>query len=139
MTSLEALSHTRRADNGEVKAMAKSELKCMAEALYHEARGETFEGILAVKKVILNRVDDRRWPNTVCGVVYQPMQFSFANGGKPAVTDIMAWEGAVRIANRKSSGRFYMATHYFNPRAAMPSWARKLTFIQTIGNHDFYR
>ncbi len=53
--------------------------KCLADNLYHEARGESLAGIKAVASVVLNRVASKRWPNSICKVVYQRKQFSWAN------------------------------------------------------------
>jgi spore germination cell wall hydrolase CwlJ-like protein len=120
---------------------SQKEQRCLTEALYHEARGEVDEGIVAVKKVILNRVLDPRWPNTVCGVVYQPYQFSYANEEIPKITDWSSYHRVKAIAEvpYNSIDSSYKATHYLNPKKADPSWTSKLEFVGTIGNHDFYK
>jgi N-acetylmuramoyl-L-alanine amidase len=127
-----------------VKAAQYSEkgIRCMTEALYHEARGEPVAGALAVKKVILNRVSDSRWPNTICDVIYQPKQFSYANTGiLPKVDNWFEYDRAEYIARlvHETDANFYGATHYFNYKLANPSWAKKLTFIKRIGDHVFYK
>ena len=60
------------------------ELHCLAGAVYFEARGEPLEGQLAVAQVIVNRAEDRRFPSSYCGVVYQRSQFSFVKGEEEA-------------------------------------------------------
>lgn len=123
--------------------------KCLTEALYFEARGEGLAGQIAVAEVILNRVDSRRYPNSVCGVVRQgaenlnACQFSYNCDGKPeVVADKRAWARAGRIARRMIDGRerelTLNATHYHNGDVS-PRWARRLVRTARIGDHTFYR
>ncbi|MGG7567607.1 cell wall hydrolase [Rhodovulum sp. DZ06] len=123
--------------------------KCLTEALYFEARGEGLAGQIAVAEVILNRVDSRRYPNSVCGVVRQgaenlnACQFSYNCDGKPErVADRRAWNRAGRIARRMIDGRerelTLNATHYHNTDVS-PRWARRLVRTARIGEHTFYR
>lgn len=123
--------------------------QCLTEALYFEARGEGLAGQIAVAEVILNRVDSRRFPNSVCGVVRQgaeqlnACQFSYNCDGKPEViADSAAWARAGRIARRMLDGRpralTLEATHYHNTEVN-PRWARKLVQTARIGEHIFYR
>ena len=121
---------------------SNKDVRCMTEAIYFEARGEPVAGAIAVKKVILNRVADSRWPDNICDVVYQPKQFSYANTGVlPKVKDWHEYDRAEYIARlvHEDDANFYGATYYFNPRLARPSWAKEMTFIKRIGNHDFYK
>jgi N-acetylmuramoyl-L-alanine amidase len=118
------------------------EEKCLASAIFYEARSESFEGQLAVAKVILNRVESGRFARSICGVVVQPGQFSFVRGGAIPAVSLKSndWREALaiaRIAQAKlhpsSAGNalFFHATHV-NPR-----W--RLTRVASIGNHVFYR
>jgi spore germination cell wall hydrolase CwlJ-like protein len=111
---------------------------CMADALYHEARGEIEEGILAVKDVILNRVKSDKWPNTVCGVVRQDSQFSFVKEDLPT-NNPHRWMMMLEEAGGSRHSKYPNATHYFNPSKVNPSWAKKLKKLGTIGNHVFYK
>jgi len=79
------------------KVSADKEIHCLADAIYHEARGEGIEGMSAVASVIMNRVKDRRWPNSVCKVVYQKGQFEALFLWKPA-DESHAYNRAHRIA-----------------------------------------
>lgn len=118
------------------------EEKCLASAIFYEARSEPFEGQLAVAQVILNRVQSGRFAETICGVVLQRSQFSFVRGG--AIPKISAgskdWREAVaiaRIAQAKlhpsaaANALFFHATH------VNPKW--RLSRVASIGNHIFYR
>ncbi|MSU90101.1 cell wall hydrolase [Rhodobacteraceae bacterium 2CG4] len=125
------------------------EWACLTEALYFEARGESLKGQLAVAEVILNRVDSRRYPDSVCGVISQgeqrrdACQFSFRCDGKPETfSEKRAYERVGKIARLMLDGRDRAltsgATHY-HTTAVKPSWARRLTRTAQIGRHLFYR
>jgi N-acetylmuramoyl-L-alanine amidase len=118
------------------------EEKCLASAIFYEARSESFEGQLAVAQVILNRVQSGRFARSICGVVLQPSQFSFVRGGAiPAISKASKdWREALaiaRIAQAKlhpssaDNALFFHATH------VSPKW--RLNRVASIGNHIFYR
>ena len=121
---------------------------CMAAAVYYEARGESRNGQLAVAQVVMNRVDSSRYPNTVCGVVFQGKdkrnrcQFSFACDGKPErPRPGKAWNQALDIAKRFEAGERYAkvaeATHY-HADYVRPRWSRSMRRISKIGRHIFF-
>jgi len=126
------------------------EQRCLAEAVYFEARSEPAAGQAAVAQVVLNRVKSGLYPATVCGVVYQnrhrhnACQFSFACEGKRLVTnETVAWRQAVQIARAVYEGQTYVAevggaTHY-HADYVRPRWARKLKKNDVIGRHIFYQ
>jgi N-acetylmuramoyl-L-alanine amidase len=119
-----------------------NEEKCLASAIFYEARSESFEGQLAIAQVILNRVESGRFASSICGVVLQPGQFSFIRGGAiPAINKgSKDWREALaiaRIAQAKlhrsdvNDALFFHATH------VSPKW--RLNRVASIGNHVFYR
>lgn len=123
--------------------------QCLAEALYFEARGESLTGQVAVAEVILNRVDDGAYPDSVCGVVRQghdsegPCQFSFYCDGKPEhVNNRDLFERIGKIAWVMLQGKPRIltgqATH-FHAASVSPRWARKMVRTAQIGDHIFYR
>ena len=125
------------------------DLKCLATAIYFEARGESEFGQEAVAQVILNRERSSRYPDTVCEVVYQNAgqrnrcQFSFACDGKPDVpTEPAAWRKATRIAAaalRQPSRIWALASAtLYHADYVDPSWAPKVTLVSSIGRHLFY-
>jgi spore germination cell wall hydrolase CwlJ-like protein len=126
------------------------EKRCLAEAIYFEARSEPEEGQAAVAQVVLNRVKSGLYPSTICGVVYQnrqhyhACQFSFACEGRSLrVTEQESWSTAVRIANEVTEGKTYLAdvggsTHY-HANYVRPGWARRLEKMDVIGHHIFYK
>jgi spore germination cell wall hydrolase CwlJ-like protein len=126
--------------------------KCLADAIYFEARGEPVRGQMAVAQVVINRVFSGYYPNNVCGVVYQSTrrhrhlrcQFSFTCDGIPdRVTEPDAWERAKRLARDALDGNFWLndigkATHY-HARWVHPWWVREMRRLDRIGVHTFYR
>jgi hypothetical protein len=124
--------------------------KCLAEAIYFEARGEAVRGQMAVAQVILNRAFSGKYPNTVCGVVYQnahrhlACQFTFACDGKPdVVREPDMWERAKTISTEMLDGKLWLpevgkATHY-HAYWVRPGWVREMTKMHKLGVHTFYR
>ena len=131
------------------KGLAKAQ-KCLAEAIYFEARGEAVRGQIAVAQVVLNRAFSGKYPNSVCGVVYQNAsrhlrcQFTFACDGRPEVVrEPDAMERAKKIAKESLDGLLWLpevgkATHY-HAYWVRPSWVREMTKLQRLGVHTFYR
>jgi hypothetical protein len=130
-------------------ALAKAE-KCLANAVYFEARGESVRGQIAVAQVVMNRVFSPFYPNDVCGVVYQNTnrhlgcQFTFACDGIPdVVSEPDAWARAQRIAHDMLGGKLWMpavakATHY-HAYWVHPDWVNEMKKIYKLGVHAFYR
>ncbi|WP_405405785.1 cell wall hydrolase [Paracoccus sp. Ld10] len=122
--------------------ITRADLDCMAEALYHEARGEGRQGQMAVAEVILNRVDSGAFPRTVCGVINQPSQFSYTIGGAKPIRNKAAYLRAQDIAADALSGAPRQLTGgatYFHTPAVSPSWSRRFQRTVQIGSHIFYR
>jgi hypothetical protein len=131
------------------KAREKAE-KCLANAVYFEARSEPVKGQIAVAQVVMNRVFSPFYPDTVCGVVYQnanrrlSCQFTFACDGIPdVVTEPDAWARAKRIARDMLDGKLWMpevakSTHY-HAYWVHPDWVREMRKIYRLGVHTFYR
>ncbi len=131
-------------------AKAASEQRCLAQAIYFEARSEPEEGQAAVAQVVLNRAMSGLYPSSVCAVVFQNQQrrnacqFSFACEGKALrVTESESWASAVRIAREVTEGSAYVSdvggsTHY-HANYVRPFWARTLTKMDVIGHHVFYK
>ncbi len=126
------------------------EMRCMATAIYFEARDEPVRGQLAVAQVIMNRIRSPFYPKTVCGVVYQGernrtgCQFSFTCTGKHnAVKEKEEWATAVKLAKQVIAGQVWIdevgyATHY-HATYVHPSWRYELDKVAQIGGHIFYK
>ncbi|HEU4704941.1 MAG TPA: cell wall hydrolase [Sphingomicrobium sp.] len=120
--------------------------QCIAVAVYHEARGESLDGQLAVAKVIMNRALSGKYPGSWCGVVKQPWQFSFVNprtGQLPSVDEgSAAWRkalGVTRLAINNAVPTLTPDVLWYHADYVAPSWGRRLSFVQKIGTHIFYR
>lgn len=118
------------------------EMRCLAGAIYFEARGESLAGQLAVGRVIVNRASSGRFPASYCGVVYQPSQFSFVRGrSMPAVrAGSAAWREAIAVARIADEGSWKSEATgalYFHAARVSPSW--RLTRLARVDNHVFYR
>ncbi|GLK44363.1 MULTISPECIES: cell wall hydrolase [Novosphingobium] len=119
------------------------DMRCLAGAIYFEARGESLEGQLAVGRVIVNRTKSGRFPTSYCGVVYQPSQFSFIRGrSMPAVRENSpSWQEAVAIAQIAEDGAWKSKAKgalFFHAKRVSPRWS-KLTKLAQVDNHIFYR
>ena len=131
------------------KSRAKSE-KCLAEAIYFEARGEAVRGQIAVAQVVMNRAFSGYYPNTVCGVVYQnkyrhmACQFTFACDNNPdVIREPDMWERAKKIAKAMLDGQIWLpevgkSTHY-HAYYVHPSWVAEMNKMYKFGVHTFYR
>ncbi len=124
--------------------------KCLANAVYFEARGEPVRGQIAVAQVVMNRVFSGYYPDNVCGVVYQNAnrrnrcQFSFACDRHPdRVREPEAYDRAEEIARETLDGKLWLAdvgkaTHY-HAYWVRPRWVREMSKLYKIGVHTFYR
>jgi len=131
------------------KARAKSE-KCLAEAVYFEARGEAVRVQIAVAQVVMNRTFSGFYPNTVCGVVYQnkhrhyACQFTFAcDNVADVVREPDMWDRARKIAKAMLDGQLWLpevakSTHY-HAYWVHPSWVSEMKKMYKFGVHTFYR
>lgn len=128
----------------DASAALSEEMRCLAGAVYFEARGEPLAGQLAVAQVIINRSEDSRFPGSYCGVVAQPGQFSFMRGSRmPAIrTNTAAWSRAVAIAEIADKGMWQSEAGeavFFHARYVSPGWSRTKTRLAQIDTHIFYR
>ena len=124
--------------------------KCLATAIYFEARGEPVRGQMAVGQVVLNRVQSRFYPNNVCGVVFEgkhrrnKCQFSFAcDGHAERIRQPAFWTLAKDLSKKIIDGDVWLddvghATHY-HATYVSPRWIRDMRKIKRIGRHIFYR
>ena len=146
----DAFPHTRESLARMPVARGGRQWRCLTEALYFEARGETVKGQFAVAEVILNRVDSPRFPNTVCAVVEQGVdrgrfqcQFTYNCDGKAErIGDMAAWRQVGKVARIMLDGEPRILTRgatYYHASRVTPDWARSFTRTAVIGDHLFYR
>ena len=115
-----------------------SDIQLMARAINGEARGEPYEGQVAVGAVILNRVKDSRFPNTIAGVIYQSGAFTAVSDGQinvPIAENSTVYKAAEDAMNGwdPTGGCVY----YFNPNTATNKWIWSRPYVKTIGKHRF--
>lgn len=135
---------------GETQAeFEERERRCLATAIYFEARGEPERGQIAVAQVILNRVRSPLFPQTICGVVYQGQmrkgcQFSFACDGRSDNPRNKAqWETSQTLSRRIMSGELWLPevgySTFYHANYVSPRWARRMSKVDRIGAHIFYK
>ena len=130
------------------RAVRADEHRCLALTMYHEARGEGEEGMLAVGAVVLNRTMHRAFPDNPCAVVTQggetpPCQFEWwCDGRSDEPREVRSWQAALSTAEHMLRGRaqdFTRGAWYFHSTRILPRWAHELEVTRRIGNHVFYR
>ena len=134
------------------------EVVCLALNIYHEARGETITGQVAVASVTLNRVKSSRFPNTVCEVVYQAQyskwweeahgkkvplrnkcQFSwYCDGVEDKPSPGTSWNNALAIAKGNKYRGITQGALFYHSNKVLPFWADSFIKLGSIGNHIFY-
>ena len=132
---------------------------CLAQNIYFESANQSFAGQIAVSHVVINRVDDLQFPNTICGVVYQAKmrinwkgeevpirhkcQFSwFCDGKSDEPVDSITWLNSIRVADMVLSGEYPDITEgslWYHADTVMPYWAQQLENTVPIDNHIFYK
>ena len=120
------------------------DMKCLAQAVYFEARGEPLTGQLAVARVVINRAGSGLYPADYCSVVTQRAQFSVVKGGRipPADETSPAWLRAKAIAQVAHQDLWECEADdalYFHATYVRPGWARRKTQVARIDTHVFYR
>lgn len=120
------------------KSSTTSDLQLMARAINGEARGEPYEGQVAVGAVILNRVKSSKFPNTIAGVIYQVGAFTAVADGQINVP-IKQGSTVLKAARDAMNGWDPTggAIYYFNPNTATNKWIWSRPLIKTIGKHRF--
>ena len=132
---------------------------CLAQNIYFESQNQSFAGQIAVSHVVINRVNDLQFPDTICGVVYQAKmrinwkgeevpirhqcQFSwFCDGKSDEPVDSITWLNSIRVADVVLSGEYPDITEgslWYHADTVMPYWAHQLENTVTIDNHIFYK
>lgn len=126
-----------------------SELKCLSQAIYYEARSESASGRIAVAEVIMNRIKSKHFPNTVCDVVYQGSkrktgcQFSFTCDGSMKIKPTEKYwniskKTAVHVMIGASTKMTHGATHYHTTQVS-PNWSKNMKQTAQYSTHVFYR
>lgn len=122
----------------EASSSSSSDIQLLARAINGEARGEPYEGQVAVGAVILNRVKSSSFPNTIAGVIYQPGAFTAVSDGQ--INQYISEDSTVYKAARDAMNGWDPTNgciYYFNPNTATNSWIWSRPLVTTIGKHRF--
>lgn len=116
--------------------VGSNDLNLLARAVYSEARGEPYSGQVAIAAVVLNRVRNSSFPNTIAGVIYQPGAFTAVSDGQ---FNLAPNETAYKAARDALNGwdPTYNSIYYFNPNTATNKWIWSRPAVVTIGRHRF--
>lgn len=137
----------------EYESYLKQEIECLALNIYHESRGEPYQGQLGVAYVTMNRVVNPNYPDTVCEVVFQNRQFSWTHDGRSdKPEDKSAWDRSLSVADYVYKNYYYFleiargspdvtrgALYFYAPDKVNPEWARQMVATATIGRHIFLK
>ncbi|MEY8828446.1 cell wall hydrolase [Sedimentitalea sp. XS_ASV28] len=144
-----AATYSRRWIDSQPPASGGEQWRCLSEALYFEARGETVKGQFAVAEVILNRVQSSRFPDSVCAVINQgtgrryQCQFTYTcDGREEVIAEPGAFRRVAKVARAAIDGVGVDLTDgatYYHTNAVRPSWSRRFQETARIGVHVFYR
>lgn len=122
--------------NSQTSSQSGSDLYLLAKCVYAEARGEIYQGQVAVAAVILNRVKSPDFPNTIAGVIYQPWAFTAVHDGQINLEpDATAFSAAQDALNGWDPT--YGCLYYYNAKTATSQWIFNRTTVVTIGQHVF--
>ena len=145
------VTFTRDWIDSQPKATGDAQWRCLAEAIYFEARGEQVKGQFAVAEVILNRVKSDRFPSTICNVIGQgtssgrryQCQFTYkCDGYKDIIAEKRAYARVAKVARLAMDGAAEEVTDgalYYHTKYVRPRWSRKFTQTAAIGVHLFFR
>lgn len=122
--------------NSSSSTTSNSDLNLLSKVVYSEARGEVYAGQVAVAAVVLNRVKNSSFPNTIAGVVYQKGAFDAVSDGQINMSPNSTAKKAAQDA-LNGWDPSYGAIYYFNPKTATSSWIWSRPLTVTIGNHRF--
>lgn len=133
---------TPPADRHDTSGFSRAEMRCLARAVYHEARGEPLEGQIAVAEVVIARSRDRRWKGDLCRTIRMPDQFFFVKGGRTSpIEDPEAAQRMMDLARDVASGRLASRAKgalYYHADYAHPVWRHDLKLTARIKTHIFY-
>ena len=122
----------------QVQKLSKAQIECLSRVAYHEAKGESDRGMIAVMQVTMNRVKSEKFANTICGVVYSPNQYSWSKYNPP-IKEPKQYERAKRLAYEVVNGKHHDISGkalYFNSLHKQP---RGTVCTIRIGGHSFYK
>lgn len=134
--TLEAMGIFNSSNSSSGSSSYSNDLNLLSRLIYGEARGEPYEGQVAVGAVVLNRVRNSNFPNTVAGVIYERGAFDVVSDGQINLTPNSTAKKAAQDA-LNGWDPVYGAIYYFNPSTATNKWIWSRPHVRTIGRHRF--
>lgn len=134
--TLEAMGIFSSSSNSSSSSSSSNDLNLLARLVYGEARGEPYTGQVAVASVVLNRVRNSNFPNTIAGVIYQKGAFNVVDDGQINLTPNSTAKKAAQDA-LNGWDPSYGSIYYFNPATATNKWIWSRPHVVTIGKHRF--
>lgn len=122
--------------NSNSSSISNSDLNLLAKIVYAEARGEVYAGQVAIAAVVLNRMRNSSFPNSISGVIYQPGAFTAVSDGQINLTPNSTAKKAAQDA-LNGWDPTYGSIYYFNPETATSAWIWSRPYVITIGKHRF--
>lgn len=117
------------------------EQKALALNIYHEARGEPLKGKLMVAEVVINRVESKRFPKSICGVIYDENQFEWVDTNPP-VKDKKEFDKIYNLSGQIIDGEVDLPGSdalFFKSSGVKSTFHAKRIFVGKVGNHEFYK
>ena len=115
---------------------------CLALTIYYEARDQPLAGQLAVAEVVLNRVENKHYPDDICSVVWEEKQFSFTHDGKPERPRHEVWGDIQALArdilDDPDGVLFHTGATHYHAKYVTPFWVDDMIFVGQVGDHIFY-
>lgn len=134
--TLEAMGIFSSSSGGSTSSSSSNDLNLLSRLVYGEARGEPYTGQVAVAAVVLNRVRNSNFPNTIAGVIYQKGAFNVVDDGQINLTPNSTAKKAAQDA-LNGWDPSYGSIYYFNPATATNKWIWSRPYVTTIGKHRF--
>lgn len=134
--TLKAMGIMNSTTSSSSSSNSSSDLNLLARVIYGEARGEPYEGQVAIAAVVLNRVKSSSFPNTISGVIYQSGAFTAVSDGQINLTPNATAKKAAQDA-LNGWDPTYGSIYYFNPDTATNEWIWSRPYVTTIGKHRF--
>lgn len=121
-----------------IKALSNRDIACLEAVVYNETRGNKAQGAVLVGATVLNRVNNRNYPNTICGVAYQRAQFTNIQKVKPHHINEQTRSVVREIIQKYYDGTLNKVVLYFHNTSVRPKWSYARKRIAKVGAHIFY-
>lgn len=130
--------YTLRLAHQDKRALTEQDIACLEAVVYNETRGNRAQGALLVGATVINRTNNKNYPNTICGVAYQRAQFTNIQKVKPQHINEQTRSVVREIIQKYYNGTLNTVVMYFHNTTVIPRWSHKKKRIARVGAHIFY-